>query len=588
MSKPAVHDGGAGAQFSSSADRAIIRQWLSSATAASPWVGLIFAINIVATGYALPDVVIDGYSAHLFDLAAGLAALTVFVLARAVSHRRASQGLGANVTLWLVAGEVAVFTPIVISTLLAGQPNEALIAMLFTGVIAYPILVSLFALIYSGLRSSRSTSIELARSRQSLIAMRNALDAEISSEKLALVDQVTTQLNAGFASLPEGAQSNSVALRSLVDDVVRPLSWELETTPAHSPITPAEARRSVFLGGRQGVRYRVALDRLISPILIGGTLVVFALPATFYLFGLSGLGFGSFTVLAVVLAAAAIKQLGGHLQVSRIVGILSMTFVAAVTSPLFPLLVGLSGQPWEPALSIPLVTVLITFFSGLFLGFVALRADSFAEARRVNDEMNELVTRLRQEVWVTRKQLARVVHGQVQSKLVAASIRMARSLESTAGSEREQAEHDVRDAVALIANLGESLEASSDRSFELEMNELAAVWEGVCEVRVAIDAAASSRLRDDAVATSCLTEVAREAVANAVKHSGALYVEVNVTMPSSTRARLVMRNPGSLPTAKAEGMGYGTRILDDVTVEWGIAQTDDLVVLTADVALAAR
>jgi signal transduction histidine kinase len=604
MAKSPLDAGSDGARENQRADRAIILQWMSGPAAASPWIGVIFAINVLVTGFVVPDVAYDGITGHEIDLIAGLSVLAVYFAARRIRPVRANNRLAGNVLLWAVAGEMSVLVPLIVSAVVAGRPNPDLTQISLTGAIAYPLLNATFALIYSGLRSSRATSRELSQSRRSLVAMRNALDDEIASERAALVREVETQLRAGFESLDGNSVPDAKALRSVVDDVVRPLSWKLESsdivgglaTAASLPsLSLVETRRSLFRRNAEGYRYRVALGRLISPFLVAGAFIVFALPSTFYIYGAPGLVFGLVTFIALALSVVALKKLFGHVRVGRTLGIFVSALVAAVSSLSFSLLLALAGMDWVSGLSICLVSALITGFSGLFFGFVARRADSFAEARRVNDEINELVTRLRQEVWVTRKQLARVVHGQVQSKLVAASLRLARSLrdatQNDALQEQNKAQQDVRDAVALISHLSASAAAVSDRSLELEVEELSEVWEGVCAVTLEIDDQAGARLREDSVATSCVTEVIRETVSNAVKHSKAPAVTATVSLRTPSRALVVLRNVGTLANASAESAaesGYGTRIMDDVTVSWSVTQVGTEVELRAEIALASR
>ena len=75
----------------------------------------------------------------------------------------------------------------------------------------------------------------------------------------------------------------------------------------------------------------------------------------------------------------------------------------------------------------------------------------------------------------------------------------------------------------------------------------------------------------------------REAVSNAVKHGNADEIEITAKLNDGVIDLQVINN-GKPPTEKQASTGYGTRILNELTLSWSLREIDsEKTVFTAEI-----
>lgn len=569
----------------------IVRTWMSGEDGASMWVACVVGANTLLTGLTVPDFPGQLISGRVADLSSGIALILAFLVVKLIRSRTRRATLGGNIALWVSSGVLASFAPILVSLVFAGQVDEVLLAAFPIGLIASPALVAYFALLISGLLGVRRTSRDLARERKALLAMRDSMAEVVSDYESQLASEIESTLSEGLDAIidksPQSKNENRERLILLVESVVRPLSWRLEQSSDDVAILSrledsrdylAQSPRRIRLGDSQGV-YRTNLYRLVSPVWVAAAFALFDLPFTWFFFGFPGLCAGVIATALIFIGLRILRRVGAHQLVRRSTGVILQGAVSVVAAASFPIMVTLTIGPDVFALAPMIPALMLGMGMSLFGGFVARSVDAFEEARLVNEGMLELVARFRLETRELRKRLSRIVHGQVQSQLVALSIQSAR------GS-RVVTEDDIRVVMAEALHQPSQLEPlRENRTFNNEIEDLRVVWGTVCTIDVEGSQHVFEMLEADPVAAACTIEVMRECAVNAVKHGKSDQIDIELMAHHSHAVQIVARNIVTEPIDEASSRGYGSKIMSDVTSRWSVKVEDHQFVMTAIVPL---
>jgi hypothetical protein len=228
-----------------------------------------------------------------------------------------------------------------------------------------------------------------------------------------------------------------------------------------------------------------------------------------------------------------------------VIGILTGLGLSALYL-LIPSFLGI-GIPSDYQLFLAVGSGLVLVFTSIFSVFYDTRMFSLGRLKETNEENSALVSRLRQEVWLRQKQLAKVVHGGIQSKLNAARIRLTQS-NSLTPDLIENVLADLETARKELANPPVPLSTAITDQLE----GLADFWKGVCEIHCSIEVDAVKSLALDSSATQAVMEIVSEGISNSVKHS-----------PNSN--------------------GLGTEILNQLTLRWSFEIKEGTARLQAEV-----
>jgi two-component sensor histidine kinase len=194
------------------------------------------------------------------------------------------------------------------------------------------------------------------------------------------------------------------------------------------------------------------------------------------------------------------------------------------------------------------------------------------ELASVTRELDWEIARANQLQRQQQKRLARTLHGPVQATVNAAAIKVdAAILAGTWTPEQAAiAQSDVVRALALLRN-------DDYRDTVDLVNVFArvqATWAGISDIEFHAPDDVLSAVAQDPTCAHVLADIVTEACANAAWHARAPHVSVTIDQPSSRRlVRVVVEDDGGTqPTLEAHE-GMGTRILDEVAVEWARTST---------------
>jgi two-component sensor histidine kinase len=203
---------------------------------------------------------------------------------------------------------------------------------------------------------------------------------------------------------------------------------------------------------------------------------------------------------------------------------------------------------------------------------------TLSRTKEANDENASLVARSRQEVWLRQKQIAKIVHGSVQSRLNAARIRLTQSTSVTP----ELVESVLTDLESARQELSRP-PAESATDIQSQLSELADFWRGVCTFTFATDLSSQQSLAADSSAAQAVMEVVSEGVSNAVKHSHSQKVHLSITQASPVNVLVEIEHAMEKPLAASTSSGLGTQILNQLTLNWSFTQANGTALLQAEI-----
>lgn len=180
-----------------------------------------------------------------------------------------------------------------------------------------------------------------------------------------------------------------------------------------------------------------------------------------------------------------------------------------------------------------------------------------------------------QRVWVFRKRWLLLLHGTVQSALTAAITRL-QTTEEIDEFTVQMVKQDLRRAEAAINS-----STTETLNFDEAMEELRAVWNGICDVTVQVSERAKRALQRNSDSAFCINEIAKEAISNAVRHGSANTAKIDIDRVEDDLIHIQVINDGISARAK-DRKGIGSSMLDEICLHWSLTNRSKRVYLTAE------
>ena len=521
---------------------------------------------------------------------------------------------------------------------LLGLQIGAIVAESLTGVaVGLDLYLGRALLLTGALLAARLVLVSLVEHRTATRALRAAtaqVEALRASGRDALVrlradvaDRVRDVLRDALEALAAGGgQAMGARLRGLADDVLRPLSHRLAAAPAVGvdvPATVDEPRwRDTFaaVARRPVVPARMLatiaallalLRTLVTDQAAVGQLQTGAVGSTptGVTATVDGVALAaSLAEIALVLvltwwgarrAARFLERLRARLTPSAAWGVTqgALLLIAALTVAT-PMLIAASigvAAPFAGTVAliasfVPLlgVTLGVTVLDAVAEERAGLRAALAEQARATARAAARTQAVLAHE----QQRLARTLHADLQAAVNAASLLLDRAARDDAVTPEL-----VDDAAGRIGDAVERfLRGSvSDAALEARLDEVRALWAGVCAVTVDVGPDVIARIEGDTVTRELLVDLVAEACANAVIHGGARRVTAEVTlMDGGAELQLTVTDDGrpaprpvtSGVSVGPERSGLGSEVLRASCTRWELRHDEAGSVLTANVPLA--
>jgi two-component sensor histidine kinase len=547
-------------------ERAFLLEVLASRFGRSLYIPLGFATIIFSTGFLFPDEVFSGISVHYLDALTFPVSLGVFLLARLISDKRFDGRL--NVLLWITSGTLSALAPTTFLLLVTGQAPVKFSSQIPIGIVAYSLLVTGVAVIGSGLALSRSRYKKLKEHKTLLNTIRTELEDQIVIMRGEIKQSVDAELSKALDVLNEGKSSKDLAgkLFAAIDEVIRPLSHRLSGLGLKVKPPKSTNRVTPISPNRKGV----SIARLVAPEFYLVAFAIFILPATVYVQGTVGLITASALLLVEVMALWLIRRFATDVYLNRLVAIMVLAALSAVIGSIYPLLL---NHETDSGISVGFVTTSIGTTS--LMALISKRLDDINKLEIVNQEMQAVVSVLRQEAWVTKNQLAKAIHGSVQAKFLSVALRIANE-PKLSKAELAAAKKDIE---ASIDDVALSLEGRAE-PFAKQFKTITDAWDGVVNLKLKADKATIAKINQYPVARTCLLEVIGEAVSNAAKHSQATTMDIELQENSIGQLAVSIWSAGKLADSPSR-KGYGSQMLDEVTSGWSLSNLKGRVYLRA-------
>ena len=411
-------------------------------------------------------------------------------------------------------------------------------------------------------------SVEVMRLRELDVA--RELRSEIRAGVKDALDPLRVRVDEALA----GAESDAIesypqladTLREAADASVRPLSRDLwKQASARYPRVPWE----------QVVFQTISTQPFRTWILVAlGLLVdgVFALAD-------QGLATALPSVLAnaaLVVAVCEIVNAAMRRWPRRHAG-LFLTGVIALQSLNVAVLV-YRHVVWGMPVSAPLFVFQVLAGIGLILltsGFGQWRSEmaSMREAFRVEVDEEFIGAQARgRELADLARDAARVLHGTVQSRLVACSLAIERALQTDDRAALATALAAAREA--LDEPLGDEVRATG--SISTEVARKVALWGEVCTFTIHVDPRVDAIAAVDPVVVGRVVE---EGLTNAIRHGAATVVDVDVRLDDASVV-VCVRDDGAGPGGGTAGLG--SALLEQATLgRWSLARSGNATELRA-------
>lgn len=449
-----------------------------------------------------------------------------------------------------------------------GTPSDyflRVVPSIFT--IAFAFLVGASGV--AAVASYRETASLLLAEQERLVSLIDSSALGIEERQTDALDRVHQRLDAELRGLAlDTAPSAVMALESLAGDVVRPLSHSLaHDLPHWDSGVPSEAPRVRWVD----VLRDPVPSAAIRPFVLPSALLIIALPAAALVYEPR---IGLATVLVGLCVLSGTLALGRLWLVRRppkrpVLVWAAIVLILAAAALVTSRAASLVDRADPSAGAIPSLTIFVVPVFGLIIAMASMMGarmrDITVELESTTRQLQWSLARVNMQQWEQSGRLSRALHGPVQSLLHARLLRLRRQLEDSdvTSTELDELRLDLQRALASALSPPEAPRAVSE-----VLNDVTETWEGVAAVSCRVSPAAEDHLASDPLCTHALTDLATEAVSNAVRHGKATTVDVTIDVDDDELIRLTVVDDGRVP---AQGMpGLGTALLTRCTYDWSL------------------
>ena len=422
--------------------------------------------------------------------------------------------------------------------------------------------------------------IELDESNHLVRGQLHDLQNEVVAQVRQLIDPFLDAIDELVKRVEHGSSTKSIAhaLRGIADDELRPLSHRLLTTASAVPVPdrkePYGELAALPLPSHLPLAtlIRPAAGLIITILSFSQAMRLAAEPAFLLLPILSGL------IPMLVFAAARVvvgrwtPRLWIGIAVAGVVGALGVVLSVQVE-----IAIGLPVPPYVVDIA-ALAGALLGLLAATYVAVGHRRSATEEELQGYVDALRAGSSLLSQHLFIARRNLSYVIHGSLQGALYAASMRLLAN--PVPSPELISA---IRHDVALAAR---KLDASEMTAVRLNdaLPELARMWSGECEITWKISEGADLLMSTAPIAETSVAEIARECITNSVRHGRARAVQVGVVV-KDRHIRLTCSDDGGGVVTTA-GPGLGSRMLDELCIQWVRTREGMHTRVTADIAVA--
>ena len=437
--------------------------------------------------------------------------------------------------------------------------------------------LAITSIVVSSIIQRQESLAILLQERTQLDSIKDEAEQLFEEKRLEVLTIIDESIRPSLNEINEALSGNSVANTDLTEQTTRLISALIDQQLR--PISDALHQPSAFLSGnREWTKVRtpyvrrtsrIAVQGLFSPLLISMLMSALTVSGAIYYAGFAALPIGTGVYLPFFSILWLAKRFIPKNWILNIWLALPITVLAHIAAaiPSIGILIwleryysGFSEQLTNAMLGISMAAISIAVMRA-----VQNERQNFEnELRSANDEATLILANLNQRIWVNRKNAAQLLHGSVQASLTAANVRL------------HQGELTAEDLVKVREDISRAINALTDSkasAIDLEeaIEELIDLWDGVCDIDVAISPEVVDRVNGDSIAVHCTNEFLKECINNAIKHGKATQIDIRAKLSDNGAVEVQVQNNGQANSLNQSGLG--TRILDEITVNWARTQT---------------
>ena len=502
-------------------------------------------------------------------LSAAVGALIIVIGAQVLTRLSVSMNLGwaipASLVIGLAVGVSQVFLGALLAEAVPWEPTLIIASATLTiGVIGTGAILFWQALNdqLEERRQLLSESVSVGETREEVAEiaaeMREVLshdiDAALSPARTSIEERLRDQ-----SQLLDSADWSATAeeLRAAARDTVGPLSRRL-----WSPALPGHHRITLWLIIRNVVTQQ-PFQPLVMALIVLVTFFAAQISTLGWAIGLTTTVMGMAVVWSVLTAAnIAMRRWPNHhasIYIVAIIGVQATHGIAYYSRS------QIADSPYSIAelISASIVGVIVIFTSSAFGSVRSYREDvARTMAVETDREFMASITASRVVAQLARES-ARILHGTVQTRLIACAVAIERAADTRDIEAFQSALSEARD-VLTSPRLGAEVDTAT---LVEEVARKVRLWSGLCDITVTIDQPLESidgRLARD------VGRVVEEGLSNAIRHGGADAIEVRIT-GGSTGIDVEILDNGCGPHGGDPGLGAS--LLDSISETWNLEGT---------------
>ena len=470
----------------------------------------------------------------------------------------------------------------------------SVVTMVTTSVVAAVVVTWAreFSVTLAQLRREQQRQDVLHEQAQGLV---DSYRADLLAEVERRVHSELEELAATDTTLKDHAPHTSDQLRRIVDEVVRPISHEFARRRVDEDLL-LERVHEIPLDVRPSTRAITDAAFTASPFTPRLTSVI--------LFALLFTGMMRVTDQLTALLAAAVCisviTIGLWLAERIVTPHLPRMPLALRVVTVIAVWFAIGGAQWLLERSSPRLTEIMNgIVGGLPEGLATVGIDAFVMLlvaiatglnnvmRQVTDARVEAVeattratARLRQVAWAEQRELGRLIHSDVQARIISTAIRISIDPEA--------------DVPALLRDLDTDLRSFFDNPTASEwrnaLTSMTAVWRLSTDFSIEIPDDVAETLDSDWPAAAAVIEFISEATTNTIRHGDATTVHARIEHGIGS-LRAVVDSDGYIEESivgaeqTADG-GLGTRTLSELTLNWQFMPGGSGTLASAEIPLA--
>jgi len=376
------------------------------------------------------------------------------------------------------------------------------------------------------------------------------IDAALSPARISIEERLRDQEQRLAA---EEWNDTARQLRAAASETVGPLSRRLWVV-----VAPDGGRIKVAQRLRNVVTKQALQPRLMAMISLASLMPVYVSIAG-WVIGLAVTGLGLVYVIATM-------SLGNEAMRRWPRQHAAIFITAAIVLQVGHLLTNIPARAIAGADPYTLPEFLIASIIGIFLVLLTSSFGTFRSYREnvartmnaeVNSELSDSIAASRQVAQLARES-ARILHGTVQTRLIACAVAIERATDTRDVEAFQAALHE---AHAVLAD-PTRVENNDDVTMIGEVQRKTSLWAGLCDITVDVDpqlANTTGRVARD------IGRIVEEGLSNAIRHGDAGAISVSVKEVSS-QIVVVIQDDGAGPQGGTPGLG--SSLLDGVSAHW--------------------